>query len=324
MNVLVTGGAGYIGAHCCKELSARGYHPIVFDNLCKGHREHVQWGQFFQGDTGSAEQLDECFSRFKIKAVMHFAGYIEVGESVADPQKYYVNNVASTLNLLQVLVRHGIRHFVFSSSAAVYGSPQKVPIEEDHPTCPVNPYGWTKLMVETILADFELAYGLRSVALRYFNAAGSDAAAEIGEWHDPESHLIPRILKAAADSGGPVQVYGTDYPTADGSCIRDYIHVTDLARAHVLAVEHLLAGKPGGAFNLGQGRGYSVLEVLRKAAAVTGREFPIETAPRRPGDAAVLIASNRKAQEVLGWMPEHSSLENIIASAWRWHQRLRS
>jgi UDP-glucose-4-epimerase GalE len=323
MNILVTGGAGYIGAHCCKELSTRGYHPIVFDNLCKGHREHVRWGQFFQGDTGSAEQLDECFSRFTIDAVMHFAGYIEVGESVADPQRYYANNVAGTLQLLQAVVRHGIRHFVFSSSAAVYGSPQRVPIDEEHPTLPLNPYGWTKLMAEIMLADFERAYGLRWMALRYFNAAGADAAAEIGERHEPESHLIPRILDAALDGCRPVQVYGSDYPTADGSCIRDYIHVTDLARAHVLAVEHLLAGKPGGAFNLGQGQGYSVMEVFRKAAAVTGREFPVETAPRRPGDAAVLIASNQKARELLGWMPEHSSLENIIASAWRWHQRLR-
>jgi UDP-glucose-4-epimerase GalE len=323
MNILVTGGAGYIGAHCCKELSARGYHPVVFDNLCKGHREHVRWGPFFAGDIGSAEQLDECFSRFKIDAVMHFAGFIEVGESVADPQKYYANNLAGTLQLLQTLVRQGIRKFVFSSSAAVYGSPQRVPIDEGHSTCPVNPYGWTKLMVETMLADFERAYGLRWIALRYFNAAGADAAAEIGEWHEPESHLIPRILDAALDGCRAVQVYGADYPTDDGSCIRDYIHVTDLARAHVRAMEHLSAGKTGGAFNLGQGQGYSVMEVLRIAAAITGKKFPVEIGSRRPGDAAVLIASHQKAREELGWLPEHSSLENIIASAWKWHQRLR-
>jgi UDP-glucose-4-epimerase GalE len=221
------------------------------------------------------------------------------------------------------MARHGIRHLVFSSSAAVYGNPRKVPIEENHPAEPVNPYGWTKRMVETMLADFERAYGLRWVALRYFNAAGADASADIGEWHEPESHLIPRILDAALDGRRPVQVYGTDYPTPDGSCVRDYIHVSDLARAHVLALEHLLSGGSSGAFNLGQGRGYSVMEVIRQAASVTGKELAVEFRPRRPGDPPVLIASNQKARDVLGWDPEQSSLENILASAWGWHRKLR-
>jgi len=323
MNILVTGGAGYIGAHCCKELASRGHHPVVFDSLVTGHRRHARWGSFFKGDTNSAEQLDACLSRYKVDAVMHFAAFIEVGESVADPQKYYANNVAGTLQLLHALVRHGIRHFVFSSSAAVYGNPQQVPIEEKHPTRPVNPYGWTKLMVETMLADFGSAYGLRWAALRYFNAAGADAAAEIGEWHDPESHLIPRVLDAALNGRHPVHVYGTDYPTPDGTCIRDYIHVTDLARAHVLALEHLLNGSPGGAFNLGQGQGASVMEVIRKAAEITGRPIAVETTARRPGDPPVLIASNEKARRELGWVPEHSSLDNIIATAWKWQCKMK-
>jgi UDP-glucose-4-epimerase GalE len=324
MNILVIGGAGYIGAHCCKELVSRGFHPVVYDNLVTGHREHVRWGDFFEGDTASAEQLDACLSRFRIDAVMHFAAFIEVGESVSDPLKYYKNNVANTLQLLHALVRHGLPPLVFSSSAAVYGSPQQVPIDEDHPILPLNPYGRTKLMVETMLRDFESAYGLHWAALRYFNAAGADASAQIGENHIPESHLLPRVLDAALDGGQPIRVYGTDYPTPDGTCIRDYIHVSDLAQAHVLTLEHLLEGRPGGAFNLGQGRGYSVREVIRQAAEITRREIPLLESERRPGDPPVLIASNQKAQRELGWTPQHSSLENIIASAWKWHRRLRS
>jgi UDP-glucose-4-epimerase GalE len=323
MNVLVTGGAGYIGAHCCQELAGRGFHPVVYDNLATGHREHVRWGEFFEGDIADAARLDAVCKRFPIEAVMHFAAFIEVGESVSDPLKYYGNNVAGSLQLLRAMVRHGIRHLVFSSSAAVYGEPRQVPIDENHPARPLSPYGWTKLMVETMLADCEKAHGLRWMALRYFNAAGADPAAQIGEWHEPESHLIPRILDAARDGERPAHVYGTDYPTPDGSCIRDYIHVADLARAHVLALERLLAGSPGGAFNLGQGRGYSVLEVLRCAAEVTGKQFPIQIGPRRPGDPPVLIASNQKARELLGWIPEQSSLENIIASAWKWHCKMK-
>lgn len=324
MNVLVTGGAGYIGAHCCQELAARGFRPVVFDNLSTGHREFVRWGEFCEGDIRDADRLDAVCARFRIEAVLHFAAFIEVGESVADPLKYYANNVAGSLELMRAMARHGIRPIVFSSSAAVYGEPRQVPIDETHATHPLNPYGWTKRMVETILADCEQAVGLRWMALRYFNAAGAGAGAQIGEWHDPESHLIPRILAAARDGGGPVQVYGTDYPTPDGSCIRDYIHVADLARAHVLALEALLAGQPCGAFNLGQGEGYSVLEVIRQAERVTGRRLRVENGPRRPGDAPVLIASNQKARDVLGWIPVQSGLEAIIASAWEWHCRMKN
>jgi UDP-glucose-4-epimerase GalE len=324
MAILVTGGAGYIGAHCCRELAGRGLQPLVYDNLVKGHRQFVRWGDWVLGDINDRARLDECLAAAAVEAAMHFAAFIEVGESVADPGRYYANNLAGTLQLLQALVRHGVRHLVFSSSAAVYGTPRHLPIDENHPTHPLNPYGWTKRMVEIMLADFERAYGLRWVSLRYFNAAGADAAAEIGEWHEPESHLIPRILDAAGDGRRTVPVYGTDYPTPDGSCIRDYIHVSDLARAHVLALEYLLAGGPSGAFNLGQGQGYSVLEVIRQAAAVTGKELTVQAGARRPGDPPVLIASNQKARDVLGWVPEQSRLENIIASAWRWHRKLRS
>jgi UDP-glucose-4-epimerase GalE len=323
VNVLVTGGAGYIGAHCCKELAARGFRPVVYDNLATGHREFVRWGPFFEGDIGDAAGLDTVCTAFRIDAALHFAAFIEVGESVADPLKYYANNVAGALQLIRALVRHGIRRVVFSSSAAVYGIPREVPIDEAHPTLPLSPYGRTKLVVEQMLADCEQAYGLRCMALRYFNAAGADPEAQIGEWHDPESHLIPRVLEAAKDGARPIQVYGTDYPTPDGSCIRDYVHVADLARAHALAVEALIDGRPGGAFNLGRGRGYSVLEVLREAARITGRELPVQTGPRRPGDPPVLVASNRRAREALGWIPERSGLDNIIASAWRWHQKMK-
>jgi len=324
VNILVTGGAGYIGAHCCKELAARGFQPVVYDNLVTGHREYVRWGPFFEGDIGDAAGLDAVCTAFKIDAALHFAAFIEVGESVADPLKYYGNNVAGALQLMRALVRHGIRRVVFSSSAAVYGSPREVPIEETHSTRPLSPYGRTKLMVERMLEDCEQAYGLRWMALRYFNAAGADPEAQIGEWHVPESHLIPRVLESARDGARPVQVYGTDYPTPDGSCVRDYIHVADLARAHALAIEALLAGSPGGALNLGQGRGYSVLEVIQEAARITGRQLQVQAGPRRPGDPPVLIASNRKAREALGWVPEQSSLENIIASAWIWHQKMKT
>ncbi|MCU0559078.1 MAG: UDP-glucose 4-epimerase GalE [Desulfobacterales bacterium] len=322
MNVLVTGGAGYIGSHCCKELAAQGFRPVVFDDLSKGHRENLRWGEFYQGTTGSRQDLAECLDRHRIEAVMHFAAFIEVGESVADPAAYYRNNVCGSLNLLQAMVQRGIRRLVFSSSAAVYGNPARVPIDEEHARAPLSPYGWSKQMVETLLADFDVAWGLRAVALRYFNAAGADASAEIGEQHTPESHLIPRLLDAAM-AGSPVEIYGTDYATPDGTCIRDYIHVTDLARAHVAALEHLLNGRPSGAFNLGQGRGFSVREVIHKTMEITGRPIQVRTAARRPGDAPMLIASNEKARRELGWTPRHSDLENILATAWQWHQRIR-
>jgi UDP-glucose-4-epimerase GalE len=318
--ILITGGAGYIGSHCCKELAARGYDPVVFDNFSTGHREFVQWGELFEGDLRSYEDVDKCLRKHKPDAVMHFAGFIEVGESVKDPGKYYDNNFTGALQLLKALVGHGIDKFVFSSTAAVYGHPAEVPISESHPLKPVNPYGWTKLLIEQMLADFGTAHGLRWVALRYFNAAGADASGEIGEKHEPESHLIPRILQAALE-GRPVYIYGTDYPTADGTCIRDYIHVTDLIEAHVLALQYLNGGNGSDVFNLGQGRGYSVREVIDAACRVTGVNISVENEARRPGDPPELIAGNAKAQRVLGWEPSNSSLDSILRSAFAWHRR---
>jgi len=323
MNILVTGGAGYIGSHCCKALAARGHHPIVFDSLVKGYRENVRWGEFVQGDVTDAAALEGCLDRFDVQAVIHFAALIEVGESVADPLAYYANNVGGTLQVLRAVRRKGIRDFVFSSSAAVYGTPERVPIEEDHPLQPLSPYGWTKRMMETMLEDFGRAHGLRWAALRYFNAAGADASAELGEAHRPESHLIPRVLDAAIE-GRPVTVFGADYPTPDGTCIRDYVHVSDLAAAHVAALEHLSGGGPSLAVNLGQGRGYTVLEVIRAAEAVTGRRVALRVSERRPGDPPVLVASNRRAREQLGWAPRESALDHILRTAWEWHRRLRA
>jgi UDP-arabinose 4-epimerase len=323
MNILVTGGAGYIGSHCCKALAARGHRPIVFDSLVKGHRENVRWGDLVPGDVTDAAALDACLDRYDVEAVIHFAALIEVGESVADPLAYYANNVGGTLQVLRAVRRKGIRHFVFSSSAAVYGTPERVPIDEDHPLRPLSPYGWTKRMMETMLEDFGRAYGLRWAALRYFNAAGADASGEIGEAHRPESHLIPRVLDAAIE-GRPVAVFGADYPTPDGTCIRDYVHVSDLAAAHLAALEHLSGGGPSLTVNLGQGRGYTVLEVIRAAEAVTGRPVALRVSERRPGDPPVLVASHRKAQEQLGWVPRESALDHILRTAWQWHRKLRA
>jgi UDP-glucose-4-epimerase GalE len=322
MRVLVAGGAGYIGSHCCKELAREGHEAVVFDNLSKGHRELVRWGDFHPGDIGDPAALDDCLGSRRFDAVMHFAAFIEVGESVGDPLKYYANNVAKSLCLIAAAVRHRVPAFIFSSSAAVYGNPIAVPIDEDHPTAPVSPYGWTKRMVEAMLADVERAHGMKWAALRYFNAAGADPDGETGEWHTPESHLIPRVLDAARDGGRPIRVFGRDYPTADGTCIRDYIHVSDLARAHVLALARLAAGGAPGIFNLGQGRGCSVMEIIAHAERITGRKIPVEVSARRPGDAPVLIASNRRARRELGWEPRQSGLEEIIATAWSWHRQL--
>lgn len=322
MNILVTGGAGYIGSHCCKALAAGGHHPIVFDSLVKGRRENVRWGELVRGDINDPEALEHCLEQFRVEAVVHFAAFIEVGESVADPLAYYANNVGGTLQLLRAVQRHGVRNFVFSSSAAVYGTPERVPIEEDHPLNPLSPYGWTKRMMEAMLEDFGRAYGLRWAALRYFNAAGADRSADIGEAHDPESHLIPRVLDAAI-AGRPVDVFGADYPTPDGTCIRDYVHVSDLAAAHVTAIERLAAGGPAAAINLGQGRGYSVMEVIRTAQEITGLPVAVRISGRRPGDAPVLVASNRKARQDLGWTPRESGLDHILRTAWAWHRKLK-
>lgn len=320
-SVLVTGGAGYIGSYMCKYLSKKGYEPVVLDNLVYGHRKAVKWGPFFEGCISDAKQLDRIFSEFKIAAVMHFAGYCYVGESVADPAKYYLNNVANTVKLLQSMVQRNVLKLIFSSSCATYGEPVEIPITENHPQNPINPYGRSKLMVENILKDFYHAYGLKSVFLRYFNAAGADPDGETGEDHRPETHIIPLLLQTALGQRERFLIYGGDYPTKDGTCIRDYIHIDDLARAHFLALERLLNGKDTGeAYNLGNGSGYSNKEVVETAMAVTGREIPFEIVSRRAGDPAVLVGSGARAREELGWKPRFSDLKSIIETAWNWHK----
>ncbi|GAB4111948.1 MAG: UDP-glucose 4-epimerase GalE [Tibeticola sp.] len=320
-HVLVTGGAGYIGSHACKALAAAGYVPVTYDNLVTGHRSAVRWGPFVHGDVLDRAALDAALRVWQPVAVMHFAACIEVGESMRDPGKYYRNNLAGALNVLQALVTGGVSRLVFSSTAAVYGMPLRSPIAEDHPLAPVNPYGAAKWMVERMLSDFDAAHGLRSISLRYFNAAGADPACETGEAHDPESHLIPLVLDAASGRRPSVSVFGSDYPTRDGTCVRDYIHVSDLAQAHVLALQALEHGAATTAYNLGNGRGFSVREVIGVCREVTGREIAVVEAPPRPGDAPELVAEAQKARRELGWNPQHASLQEIVATAWRWHQR---
>jgi UDP-glucose-4-epimerase GalE len=322
LNILVTGGAGYIGSHCCKALRQKGHHPITVDNLVYGHKEFARWGEFFKGDAGNPAHLKKCFSRHKIDAVMHFAAYAYVGESVADPLKYYENNLRNTIQLLHTIMENGVNAIVFSSTCATYGNPERIPIDENHPQNPINPYGKTKRMIEEILADYDAAYGLKYMSLRYFNAAGADPDAEIGEDHDPETHLIPLVLDVAAEKRPAIKVFGTDYQTPDGTCIRDYIHVTDLAQAHLLALEQLIGGAGSNAYNLGNGRGFSVLDVIEHAKKITGKEIAVENVDRRPGDPPVLIASNEKAVKELGWKPQYADLDDIIGTAWRWHQTL--
>ena len=321
MNVLVTGGAGYIGSHAVRELTRSGHEVFTLDNLVYGHREFVPSERLTIGEVGNSDLLSRIFTDHKIEAVMHFAAYAYVGESVTDPAKYYNNNVGSTLSLLDAVRRFGIRYFVFSSTCATYGEPQSMPLDEYHPQNPINPYGRTKLMVEKIIADYGNAYGLKSVCLRYFNAAGADPEGGIGEDHDPETHLIPLILDAALKRRPSITVFGYDYPTKDGTCIRDYIHVTDLARAHVLALDYLVRNGASDAFNLGNGRGFSVQEVINTAGRVTGLPIPVKRGEKRAGDPAVLIGSSAKAISTLGWKPEFDSLEAILDTAWRWHQQ---
>ena len=322
MNILVTGGAGYIGAHACKALAQAGLRPVVFDNLVYGHRAAVRWGPLELGQLEDSDRLDAVFAAYRPHAVMHFAAYAYVGESVADPGKYYRNNVMGSLALLDACRRHGVDRLVFSSTCATYGVPSKVPLTEDHAQQPINPYGASKLMVERMLADYGVAHGLRSIALRYFNAAGADPDAEIGEAHDPETHLIPLVLDAVAGLRPHVAIHGTDYPTPDGTCIRDYIHVTDLAAAHLLALARLDASGPGmQAYNLGNGRGYSVREVIETTQRVTGLPVPCVEGPRRPGDPPVLVGDATRAIAELGWRPQYADLDTIIGTAWRWHQR---
>jgi len=323
LNILVTGGAGYIGSHCCKALAQKGFHPITIDSLVYGHQRFVKWGEFIKGDAGNRADLKKCFQRHKIDAVMHFAAYAYVGESVENPLKYYENNVGNTIELLRATLENGVKNFVFSSTCATYGNPEKTPIDEDHPLNPINPYGRTKRIIEEILADYRAAYGLNYMSLRYFNAAGADPDSEVGEDHDPETHLIPLVLDAAAGKSPAIKVFGTDYQTTDGTCIRDYIHVTDLAQAHLLALEKLIDGADRCVYNLGNGQGFSVLEVIECARKITGKEIGVENADRRPGDPPVLIASNEKAVRELGWKPQYADLDAIIGTAWRWHQKLR-
>ncbi|MEI6825832.1 MAG: UDP-glucose 4-epimerase GalE [Desulfuromonadales bacterium] len=318
-NILVTGGAGYIGSHCCKQLRLEGYNPVVFDNLVHGHIENVKWGEFYKGDVGSAADLEDCISKFDIKAVIHFAAFAYVGESVSNPMKYYNNNLRNTLNLLDCLVRCNIKHIIFSSTCATYGNPLVVPIDEKHPQNPINPYGQTKLMVEKILQDYDHAYSLKYICLRYFNAAGADPAGEVGENHDPETHLIPLVLDVAQGKSENIKVFGCDYDTIDGTCIRDYIHVMDLATAHTLALSHLLKEGRSASYNLGTGKGISVLEIIDAAARITGKEIPRKIEARRLGDPPVLIADNKKIYNELNWKPANSNINQIISDAWRWH-----
>ena len=322
MAVLVCGGAGYIGSHVNKMLDRMGYDTVVFDNLVYGHREAVKWGEFVRGDLKNPEEIEAVFDTYPIEAVMHFAAYAYVGESVTDPEKYYFNNVACTLNLLRAMRGHGCDKIIFSSTCATYGEPARVPITEDMPQNPINPYGASKLMVERILSDYGTAYGLRSVALRYFNAAGADPECEIGEDHDPETHLIPLVLDAASGKRPDIKVFGTDYPTRDGSCIRDYIHVEDLAKAHILALKYLQSGGASERFNLGNERGTSVLEVIEAVKKVTGKDFKVTLSDRRPGDPATLVGSSDKVKAVLGWEPRYADIETIVEHAWKWHEKM--
>lgn len=318
-NILVIGGAGYIGSHMVRMLAKQGYNPVVFDNLSKGHREAVANYPFELGDLGDKARLTEVFKKYGIEAVMHFAAFAEVGESVKEPSKYYHNNVAKVLDLLDALVGNDIKYFVFSSTAATFGEPIRPKIDESHPQNPINPYGNTKLMVEKILADFDTAYGLKATALRYFNASGADDSGEIGESHNPETHLIPIVLQAAAGKRASIKMFGTDYPTPDGTCVRDYVHVNDLARAHILALKKMFKDNVSERFNLGSGNGFSVAEIVKEAKRITGIDFTVEKAPRRDGDPAVLVADSAKAERILGWKPQYN-LTRIIETAWNWEQ----
>ena len=318
--VLVVGGAGYIGSHTCLDLANKGYKPVVFDNFSNGHREFVKWGPAEEGDIRDRARLDEVLAKHKPSAILHFAALIEVGESVKDPVAFYENNVVGTLTLLSAAQAAGINAFVFSSTCATYGLPQSVPLDEGHRQLPINPYGRTKYIVEQALADYDQYKGLRSVILRYFNAAGADFEGRIGEWHDPETHAIPLAIDAALGRRQGFKVFGSDYETRDGTCVRDYIHVLDLADAHVRAVEYLLRGGDSVALNLGTGTGTTVKELLGAIEDVSNRPFPVDYIGRREGDSHTLVANNDKARDVLGWVPQYD-LSQIISSAWNWHSR---
>jgi UDP-glucose 4-epimerase len=323
MSILITGGAGYIGSVTAELLRARGERVVVVDNLSRGHRDAVAPEvPFYQGDIGNRELIVRVVQEHKIEACVHFAAFAYVGESVNAPALYYENNVEQGIRLLGALVQADVRQIVFSSTCATYGEPQRIPIDEQHPQLPTNPYGWSKLFVERIMSDYDRSYGLKFVALRYFNAAG--ATPERGERHDPETHLIPLVIKAAQGERENIAVFGNDYSTKDGTCVRDYIHVSDLAHAHALSLDYLRAGYASTAINLGNGKGYSVLEVVEAAREVTGMEIAIEMQARRAGDPSHLVADATKAGEVLGWKPQHRELTEIISSAWKWHTKRQS
>ena len=320
-NILVTGGAGYIGSHACKALAALGYTPITYDNLSNGNAWAVKWGPIEHGDLLDRGRLDVVIAKYRPGAVMHFAALAYVGESVTQPKDYYRTNVAGTLSLLEAALHHDIKNFVFSSTCATYGIPDVDLICEQTPQEPINPYGATKLIVEGMLRDFARAYGLRWTALRYFNAAGADFEGEIGEAHDPETHLIPLVLDAASGRRKDITIFGTDYDTEDGTCVRDYIHVVDLADAHVLALKALEAGAENNAFNLGVGKGYSVRQVIETSERMTNLKVPVVQGNRREGDPASLVADASKAREILGWQATRSDLDSIVRSAWNWHKK---
>ncbi len=317
--ILIVGGAGYIGSHMCKYLSTKGLRPVVLDNLSLGHRQAVRWGPFYKGELDDQQLLHTIMGKHDIKAAMHFAALSCVGESMVEPVKYYKNNVSATLELLSSLLEHGVNKFIFSSTAATYGEPNTVPITEEHSQRPINPYGRSKLMVENIVDDLDSSFGLKSVCLRYFNAAGADPEGELGEDHNPETHLIPLVLSTALGQMKEFSVFGSDYPTKDGTCIRDYIHVHDLAQAHYLALLHLLDGGESKKYNLGNQDGQSILEVIQTASKVSGVEIPYVFADRRSGDPAQLIGSSDKIIKELGWQPKFASLEMIVETAWNWH-----
>lgn len=319
--ILITGGAGYIGSHAVREARHHGFEPVSYDNLSKGHAWAVKGTPLVKGELADRKKLLAAFKKYKPVAVMHFASHTAVGESVADPQKYYRDNLTNAMNLFSVMLERKVRYFILSSTAATYGDPVEVPIPETHPQVPVNPYGDSKLMLEKILAWYDRAYGLRSTYLRYFNAAGADASGDMGEVHEPETHLIPLVLDAAMGRRPQISVFGEDYPTPDGTCVRDYIHVTDLAGAHFLALKRMMDTDKSDFFNLGTGKGYSVKEVIERAEAVTGRKVPVVKGPRRAGDPPELVARADKAFSMLGWKPVHSDLDNILRTAWVWHQK---
>ena len=319
-SILVTGGAGYIGSHTCKALAKAEYRPVAFDNLVYGHPRAVKWGPLVRGDISDRAALDAVIAQYRPAAVMHFAAYAYVGESVTNPGKYYRNNVAGSLSLLEAVQDHGIPYFIFSSTCTTYGVPEQLPITEDTPQVPINPYGASKLMIERMLADFDVAHGLHYAALRYFNAAGADPDGEIGEDHDPETHLIPLLIRAAKGKGPPLSVFGTDYQTPDGTAIRDYIHVTDLADAHVRALEYLEHGGDSTCLNLGTGHGYSVREVINTFENVASCPVPFRDAPRRAGDPPSLLADSSCGRALLDWTPVWSGITDILETAWRWHR----